>query len=100
MRRSISILLSASTVVAFAAPAIAQEPGSAAGGERAVYICASDAATSRSFQQRYGARPTFVSADEARAAAASGERWETPRCMTEREHRRLVEQSRTLRVPG
>ncbi len=90
MRRSISILVVASAIAAFTAPAVAQDAAqSAPAAPRAVYVCASDATTARSFEQRHGVRPTFVSANEARAAAANGERWATPRCMTEREERRL-----------
>lgn len=101
MRRSVSILLAATALAAFTAPAMAQDAApSASSAPRAVYVCATDAATTRSFQQRYGARPTFVSATEVRAAAAGGERWATPRCMTDREHRRLVELARAARVPG
>jgi len=101
MRRSVSILLAAAALAAFTAPAMAQDAApSASSAPRAVYVCASDAATTRSFQHRYGVRPTFVSATEARAAAAGGERWATPRCMTDREHRRLVELARQPRVPG
>ncbi len=97
MRHSISILLAVS---ALAAPAMAQDVRPVSDAPRAVYVCASDAATTRSFQHRYGQRPVFVRAEEARAAAANGERWSTPRCMTEREHRRLVELAREPRVPG
>lgn len=90
MHRSISLLLAASAVAALATPALAQEAPAA---PRAVYVCSADAATSRSFQQRHGVRPVFVTAREARAAVMGGERWSTPRCMTEREHRRWVEMS-------
>lgn len=101
MRRSFSILVAASAIAAFAAPVVAQDAAqSVAAAPRAVYVCAADATTTRSFQQRHGVRPTFVSANEARSAAANGERWATPRCMTDREHRRLVELSRADRVPG
>lgn len=100
MRRSVSILLAASALTAAAMPAMAQDTAPAAAAPRAVYVCASDAATTRSFQQRYGVRPTFVSATEARAAAAAGDHWDTPRCMTEREHRRLNDLARAGRVPG
>lgn len=98
MRRSVSILLAVSALAAAAGPVMAQDSPPTA--PRAVYVCGSDAATSRSFQHRYGERPIFVSADEALAAAASGERWATPRCMTDREHRRLVELTRQPRTPG
>ncbi|MES2835066.1 MAG: hypothetical protein V4707_10210 [Pseudomonadota bacterium] len=89
MRRSISTLLAAATVLA-GAPALAQQAPAA---PRAVYVCAADSATARSFQQRHGVRPIFVTAREVRAAAAAGERWNAPRCMTEREHRRWAEAS-------
>jgi hypothetical protein len=101
MRRSISILVATTAIAAFAAPVVAQETARGAPeAPRAVYVCASDATTSRSFEQRHGVRPTFVSADQARTAAANGERWATPRCMSDREHRRLVELARADRVPG
>lgn len=101
MRRSISILVATSAIAAFAAPAIAQDAAPATpDAPRAVYVCAADATTTRSFQQRHGVRPTFISANEARSAAANGERWATPRCMTDREHRRLIELVRADRVPG
>ena len=93
MRRSISLLLAASGVAAFALPAVAQQVPAAADAPRAVYVCAADAATARSFQQRHGVRPVFVTAREVRQAAAAGERWATPRCMTEREHRRWADAS-------
>ncbi|MFN3815548.1 hypothetical protein [Brevundimonas sp.] len=63
--------------------------GSEARFERAAYVCATDEATRRSFEREYGAAPVFVTAEEALAAAASGERWTTPRCMTEAQHARL-----------
>ena len=99
MRRSVSILVA--PLAAFAAPAVAQDAAQTApDAPRAVYVCASDATTTRSFQQRHGVRPTFVSAEQARAAAANGERWDTPRCMTDREHRRMLDQARVPRVPA
>ena len=53
-------------------------------------VCATDAATRRSFQRQYGAEPQFVSAQDALRARAQGATWETPRCMTQAEHARLL----------
>ena len=58
--------------------------------ERVVFVCASDQATRRSFERQHGVQPVFVTAREAVAANAADEHWATPRCMTEREHRRFV----------
>lgn len=60
---------------------------------RAVYVCASDQQTRDSFRQTHGQAPRFVTADQALAAAQRQDRWSTPRCMTEREHARLVQQT-------
>ena len=57
--------------------------------ERAAYVCATDEDTRRSFEREYGVAPVFVTAEEALAAAAAGERWVTPRCMTQAQHERL-----------
>lgn len=89
MRRSISILVAAAALAAAAAPAQAGDPVTST-SPREVYVCASDAATARSFERRHGVRPVFVTAREAADAAAAGERWEAPRCMTAREHARYT----------
>ena len=54
-------------------------------------LCDTDIATRRSFTREHGAPPVFVTAQQALAARASGEAWTAPRCMTAREHGRLVQ---------
>ncbi|MFN4296361.1 MAG: hypothetical protein ACK4FB_05925 [Brevundimonas sp.] len=91
------IPLAAAGLVALSAPlavAAQSQQGASANEpaprfERAAYVCATDEATRRSFEREYGAAPVFITAEEALAAAASGERWATPRCMTEAQHARL-----------
>ena len=92
MSRLTATLAALALATTFAAPAMAIEPqGTTAVPARAVMICASDSATRRSFEREHGTAPVFVTARDALAAAASGETWSTPRCMTEREHARLVQ---------
>lgn len=89
MRRSISILVAAAALAALSAPAQAGDPVTSS-SPREVYVCGADAATARSFERRHGSRPVFVTARQASEAAAAGERWEAPRCMTAREHARYT----------
>ncbi|MBU4038615.1 MAG: hypothetical protein KJ690_09765 [Alphaproteobacteria bacterium] len=56
---------------------------------RPVLICATDDATRRAFIREHGAPPVFVTAREALSVRASDPAWETPRCMTAREHARF-----------
>lgn len=58
--------------------------------QRVVMLCDNDTATRRSFERLHGSAPQFVTADEALTARASGETWAKPRCMSAREHARLV----------
>lgn len=51
---------------------------------RPVLICADDDATRRAFASTYG-EARYVTAEQVRAAAAAGETWSTPRCITEQE---------------
>jgi len=87
--------LVAAVAVALATPVVAQQQQAAPADEadarleRAAYVCATDEATRRSFEREYGQAPVFVTAEEALAASAAGERWTTPRCMTEAQHERL-----------
>ncbi|WP_292104037.1 hypothetical protein [Brevundimonas sp.] len=87
--------LLAAVVAVFSVPCVAaaqqqaQTPRAEARVDRAAYVCATDEATRRSFEREYGAAPIFVTAEEALAAAAAGERWATPRCLTEAQHARL-----------
>lgn len=91
MRLTVPIL-SLAIAAGLAAPALAvsDTPSQATAAPRAVLICGQDAATRRSFEARYGAAPVFVTAREALDAAAANERWDAPRCMTEREHARYA----------
>ena len=57
---------------------------------RAVMACKTDTATRRAYQREFGAAPVFVTAQEAVAARENGQRWSTPRCMTEHQYNRLV----------
>lgn len=60
------------------------------GAQRVVMQCDSDAATRRAFRREHGAAPVFVTADEALQARSTGQTWAAPRCMSAREHARLV----------
>ncbi|WP_029415928.1 hypothetical protein [Brevundimonas bacteroides] len=83
------------TLAASAAlPALAHQhalPGRAPdGAQRVVMICEQDAATRAAYRRDFGTRPVFVTADQALQARATGETWSAPRCMSAREHARLV----------
>lgn len=62
---------------------------------RAVMACKTDTATRRAYQREFGAAPVFVTAQEAVAARENGQRWSTPRCMTEHQYNRLVASTQT-----
>ena len=66
-----------------AKPAEAAPP--AAKPSRTVFICDNDAMTRRAFAREYG-KTEFVRAE---AAAAKGEAWSAPRCITAAEARKL-----------
>ena len=53
---------------------------------RGVVVCAQDAASRRAFVRRYGERPVFITAREARQVRRDAPAWQAPRCMTEQEH--------------
>ncbi|WGM29819.1 hypothetical protein [Brevundimonas sp. NIBR11] len=78
-----------------AAPALAHQtrfPTEApVGAQRVVMMCANDAATRSAFRREHGTPPAFITADQALQARAAGETWSAPRCMTAREHGRLVQ---------
>lgn len=57
-----------------------------ASGARGVVVCAQDAASRRAFVRRYGERPVFITAREARQVRRDAPAWQAPRCMTEQEH--------------
>lgn len=93
--------LVAATVMATAMPALAggvgpQNYSSQPRMDRAVFVCATDATTRRAFERQHGSAPVFVTARQALAANNARERWATPRCMTTREHQRLMQLSSSL----
>lgn len=81
---ALALAASSLTLPAEAADSPAAQP------QRAVMICATDAATRSSFAREYGQAPVYITAREALAAKDRGQTWSTPRCMTEREHARYV----------
>ena len=93
MNRFTTFAAVATLAASVAAPALAQQtrlPTEApAGAQRVVMLCVNDAATRSAFRREHGARPAFVTADQALHARATGETWSAPRCMTAREHGRL-----------
>ncbi|MFC7377512.1 hypothetical protein [Brevundimonas sp. GCM10030266] len=80
-----------------AAPVVAHE-ASQAPVARPVMVCATDAATRRSFTREHGAAPIFITAREVQALRPSDPTWSTPRCITATEHARLVNTSANARV--
>jgi len=81
-------------ILAAAGPVVAHDQGTKgdrASSQRVVMQCGTDAMTRRAFTREHGAQPVFVTAREVQAARASGQAWTAPRCMTVREHARLVQ---------
>ncbi|MBB5660757.1 hypothetical protein [Brevundimonas halotolerans] len=101
IRTALSLSLAAGLALAAAMPASASvDPKTQRAPAQTVMICAEDSATRASFEREYGERPVFVSARDLLAARDAGERWEAPRCMTEREYaryERISEQRAELR---
>ncbi|MCK5911504.1 MAG: hypothetical protein KAG62_16280 [Caulobacter sp.] len=64
------------------------------GGNR-LYVCSADAAAKRALKRTQG-EVVFVTAKEVLAAQGSGERWASPRCITNHELRRLKSQTQRL----
>lgn len=93
MNRFTTIAAVATLAASVAAPALAHQarlPSEApAGAQRVVMMCVNDAATRSAFRREHGAPPTFVTAEQALQARATGETWSAPRCMNAREHGRL-----------
>ena len=80
--------------LAAAGPVAAHDPGTKgdrAAPQRVVMQCDTDAMTRRAFTREHGAQPVFVTARDVQVARASGQAWTAPRCMTAREHARLVQ---------
>ena len=100
IRTALSLTLAAGLTLAAAVPATAAIDPKTGAPAQAVMICGDDAATRASFEREYGERPVFVSAQDLLAARDAGERWEAPRCMTEREYvryERITQQRAELR---
>ncbi|WP_396595091.1 hypothetical protein [Brevundimonas sp. R86498] len=95
MNRFNLFLAAATLTSAIAAPALAQQtrlPAEApATAQRVVMLCSNDDATRSAFRREHGTPPRFITADEALQARATGQTWSAPRCMTDREHARLVQ---------
>lgn len=93
MNRIATVAAAATLLVAVSAPAVAQQarlPMEApASAQRVVMMCTNDAATRSAFRREHGTAPTFVTAEQALQARATGEIWSAPRCMNPREHGRL-----------
>ncbi|MCA3699353.1 hypothetical protein [Brevundimonas sp.] len=85
------LTLAASTALpAFAQERVSFPTRAPDGAERVVMICEQDAATRRAFRREHGQAPAFVTAEQALQARSTGQVWAAPRCMTAREHTRLV----------
>jgi hypothetical protein len=81
--------LAAGAAQAHQAPVVAEPakaPAAAKAPSRTVYICDESDLTRRSFAREFGSAQ-FVTAKE--AAAAKGETWSAPKCITAAEARRL-----------
>lgn len=62
-----------------------------ASNARVVMECGRDVATRRAYTREHGQAPVFVTARDVRLAQSRGETWAAPRCMSAREHGRLVQ---------
>jgi hypothetical protein len=80
-----------------AVPAVAHETAQAAPA-RPVMVCATDAATRRAFTREHGAAPVFITAREVQALRPTDPTWSTPRCITAKEHARLMNSSANARA--
>lgn len=90
---AVGLACAGALALSFAGTALAHDQAKArtASAQRVVMECARDDATRRAFTREHGAAPVFVTARDVRAARSSGETWAAPRCMTAREHARLVQ---------
>jgi hypothetical protein len=75
----------AKSAASVATDAAAQTPVEGRAAARSLYICDASDLTRRSFARQHGA-VEFVKADQ---AAAKGEAWDAPRCITRSEYQRL-----------
>lgn len=81
-------------ILASAGPVAAHDQGRKSdrvSTQRVVMQCETDAMTRRAYMREHRAEPVFVTARDVQAARASGQVWSAPRCMTAREHARLVQ---------
>ena len=94
MTRFLTPALIVAALAAAASPSLAQQTQAREtvrpAALRAVMVCKTDTATRRAYQREFGAAPVFMTAQEAVAARENGQRWSTPRCMTEHQYNRLV----------
>lgn len=90
---AVGLACAGALALSFAGTALAHEQSKArqATSQRVVMECARDDATRRAFTREHGSAPVFITASDVRAARSSGQTWTTPRCMTAREHARLVQ---------
>ena len=99
MTRFLTPALIVAALAAAASPSLAQQTQAREtvrpAALRAVMVCKTDTATRRAYQREFGAAPVFVTAQEAVAARQNGQRWSTPRCMTEHQYNRLVAPTQT-----
>lgn len=65
-----------------------ERAASAQAGPRLLYVCERTDAARRSFKRQFG-RVEYVSAQAVLLSRVSGERWDTPRCITPAELGRL-----------
>lgn len=82
----VAALFVASAAAAAGAEQAPRQGPERASGARGVVVCAQDAASRRAFVRRYGERPVFITAREARQVRRDAPAWQAPRCMTEQEH--------------
>ena len=98
MTRFVSPALILAALAATATPSLAQTSRAEtarAATLQAVMMCRTDTSTRRAYQREFGAAPIFVTAQEAVAARQAGQRWSTPRCMTEHQYNRLISSTQT-----
>ncbi|MBJ7484837.1 hypothetical protein [Brevundimonas sp.] len=93
MNTMTAITTVAALILASAAPAFAGDARTAhtPTPQRVVMMCDATPATVSAFRREHGQRPVFVTADQVLSARATGQQWSAPRCMTAREHGRLVQ---------
>ncbi|RZJ91900.1 MAG: hypothetical protein EON88_16900 [Brevundimonas sp.] len=92
-----SAMAACALVMTVTSPALSGETAASARTNTAtraqvmVTVCERDALTQAAFRRQNGPTPAYVTADQVMDARAAGERWATSRCMTDRQHRELVQ---------